>query len=351
MKYSNNYILFPYNRALERAIVNSIGLLSEELAEMATPDTKVTVADNFLHTRGNFEQHRFSSNVFENLRDALEGLLTETSITEISRDQEPLAWAEAQNNLGNVLAALGQQQRDIELYEKAIQCFNRALEVLSQKDTPLIWAATQTNLGSALQALGRQECDSTSLKQAIDAYTNALLEYSRKETPEEWAFTMHHLGATFHTYGKLLKGNRTFQKSVVAYKNALSELNADDYAFELAATHNNRGAVLHHLAESEENPERLEEAIRSYDTGLTVVMEQQLPFHLAVIIRVNKATAQNVLAELTNDVVLAEEVTDEFELIIECFPHVLQPLCLKHCEAQLSEARTLTNNLLANKAS
>ena len=229
------------------------------------------------------------------------------------------------------------------LYNQSIASFTSALEVLSQEDYPLEWAATQSNLGTAQQALGRQESDSKLLSKSIDAYTDALLEYSRKETPEEWSIVMFQLGAAFHTYGSLLKGNRNLQKSVVSYKNALAELDADLYALELAATHNNRGTVLHHLGESEENSERLEEAIRAYETALTVCMEQQLPFHLAVICRVNKATAQNVLAELTNDAVLAEEVADEFELILECFPHVLQPLCVKHCEEELSKAQSLSD--------
>ena len=217
MKFSNTYIFYPDNKALERAIANSIGMLGEELAEAATPDTKVTVADNFLYTRGNYEQHRFSSNILDSAREALE-----VSLTDEYRDQEPLAWAETQNSLGNILAALGQQQRDVELFEKAIQCFNNALEEFNQEKSPLDWAATQYNLGTAKQALGRQLDDSKLLKASIDAYTNALLEWSRKETPEEWASAMHQLGATFHTYGRLLKGNRTFQKSVVAYKNALA---------------------------------------------------------------------------------------------------------------------------------
>jgi tetratricopeptide (TPR) repeat protein len=336
MKYSNITLVYPNNRALERAIADSLGVLSEELAAAATPDTQVTVADNFLYTRGNFELHRFSSNILESLREALEAALTDEY-----REQDAAGWAATQNRLGNILAALGQQQRDVGLYEKAIQCFNHALEVCGQEDSPLDWAATQFNLGAALQALGRQESDAKLLSKSIDAYTAALLEWSRKETPEEWMLTMHQLGATFHTYGSLLKGNRTFQKSVVSYKNALAALDADNYALELTATHNNRAAVLHHLAESEENPERLEEAIKSYEKALTVSMEQQLPLHLAVICRVNKATAQNVLAELTNDVAVAEEVTDEFELIIECFPHALQPLCLKHCEEQMHKAKSL----------
>jgi tetratricopeptide (TPR) repeat protein len=336
MKLSNNYIFYPDNRALERAIANSIGMLGDESTGAAAPDNEVTVADNFLHTRGNYEQHRFSSNILEKVRKALE-----VSLTDGSRESDPLAWAEAQNRLGNILAALGQQQRDTELYEKAIQCFDNALEEISQNESPLDWAGIQYNLGTAKQALGRQLDDSKLLKASIDAYTNALLVWSRKETPEEWASAMHQLGATFHAYGRILKGNRTFQKSVVAYKNALAELDADNNAFELAATHNNCGAVLHNLGESEENPDRLEEAIRSYETALTVCMEQQLPIHLAVLCKVNRSTARSVLAELTKDAALADEVADEFEVIVECFPHALQPLCLKHCEEQMNRAKSL----------
>jgi tetratricopeptide (TPR) repeat protein len=344
MKFSNTYILYLDNRALECAIANSIGMLDEELVEPANPDNTVTVADNFLHTRGNYEQGRFSSSILESIREALEAALTDGY-----REQEPFAWAETQNRLGNILAALGQQQRDVELFEKAIQCFNNALEELNQEKSPLDWAATQYNLGTANQALGRLLEDTKLSKAAIDAYTNALLVWSREKSPEDWMVTMHQLGATFHTYGKLLKGNRTFQKSVVAYKNALAELNADEYAFELTATHNNRAAVLQHLGESEENPGRLEEAIKSYDKALLVSMEQQLPIHLAVLCRVNKSTAQTVLAELTNNVVLAEEVADEFEVIFECFPHVLQPLCLKHCEEQMNKAKSLALAMSASR--
>jgi len=346
MRFSNTYMIYPENRALERAIANSIGLLSAEMAATAVPDTQVAVADNFRFTRGNYEQHRYSSKVFESLREALEAALTDTPVTappapNINRRQEPLAWAEAQNSLGNILAAMGQQRRDAELFERAIQCFGYALEEFSQEDSPAEWAATQYNLGTANQSLGRLLDAAKPLKIAVDAYTNALLVWTRDQSPQDWMLTMHQLGATLHTHGKLLKGNRQFQKSVVAYKNALAVLDADNYALELTATHNNRAAALHHLAESEENPERIKEAINSYEKAWTVSMEQQLPIHLAVICRVNKTTAQHVLAELTSDTGLAAEVADEFEVIIECFSHALQPLCLRHCQEQMAKARSL----------
>ena len=339
MKFSNNYILYPDNRALQEAISDSRDLLTPEQSKSLFPDRSVTVADNFLYTRGNFEQQRYSTAIYESLRDALESTLSDDF-----RNKDPLAWAETQNKLGNILAALGQHQSSAELYEEAIQHFKEALKETDQVRSPSEWATTQFNLGTANQALGRLVNEKKSLKTAVDAYTKALLVWSKDETPEQWMLAMHQLGATLHTYGCLLQGNRNLQKSVVAYKNALSVLDADNYAFELAAAHNNCGAVFHNLAESEENPERLEEAIRSYEKGWKVCMEQQLPVHLAVLCRVNKTTARCVLAELTNDTALAEEVADEFEVILECFPHALQPLCAKHCEVQVNKARELAKS-------
>ncbi len=336
MNYSNPYILYPVNRNLERAIASSLVLLDEESLELATPDRSVPVADNFLFTRGNFEQHSFSTNVYEPLRNALETLLTADL-----RNQDPHTWADTQKRLGNILGAIGQQLHDAEVFQKAVECFTLALEEYSQEDSPLEWAETQANLATVLQALGRLEADAKALNKAVDAYTAALLVFTKKDTPDEWKLIMLQLGMTFHEYGKLLKGNRQFQKAVVAFKNAISELDADNYPVELAAAHNNCGVVLHNLAESEENPDRFEEAIRSYETGWKVCMEQQRPVHLSVLCRVNKATARNELAELTNDAVLADEIADDIEIIMECFPHALQPLCVKHCEAQLDQAKKL----------
>jgi len=337
MNYSKPYILYPVNRALERAIASSLGLLDEEMQQAAIPDRSAPVADNFLFTRGNFEQHTFSANVFESLRDALEA-----SLTDELRKQDALAWADIQNRLGNILGAIGQQQHDVKSFEKAIACFEHALEEFRQEDAPLKWAETQANLGTALQAMGRMEGDAKALNKAVDAYTASLLVYTKKDSPEDWKLIMLQLGATLHSHGKVLKGNRQFQKAVVAYKNAIAELDADNYPFELAAAHNNCGAVLQNLAESEENPERFEEAIRSYQTGWKVCMEQQRPVHLSVLCRVNRVTVQSMLAEQSNDKTLADEVADEFEVILECFPHALQPLCKKHCEELMNKMRHMT---------
>ncbi|HUX29109.1 MAG TPA: tetratricopeptide repeat protein [Thiobacillus sp.] len=343
MKFSNNYIFYPDNKVLERAITRAISLTSEPIAGKSDPDTRVTVPDNFTHTRGNYEQRRYGSNIFENARALLEAELAKQT-----RGQLPLDWAATQVDLGNLLAALGQRHRDEELYKKAVQSFNSALEELDQANAPVAWATAQYGLGTATQALGRQLSHPKLLKQAADAYTSALLVWTREQMPLEWATTMHQLGATLHAHGMLLKGNRTLQKSVVAYKNALAVFDADNHAMELVATHNNRGAALHHLGESEENTGRLEEAIRAYEKALLVCQEQQLPIHLAVMCRVNIATARGVLAELTKDSAIAQETADDFELIVELFQSACQPLCLKHCKEQLAHALSMVEALSGN---
>jgi len=336
MNFSNTYLIYPRNKHLERAIKSSIALLGDDMAQAARPDRSVAEADNFLYTRGLFEQHGFSTNVLAPMCDALQAMLAGQG-----GESGESARAQMQNNLGNILAALGQQRGDAALFQDAARYFNAALDAYDQDQTPLEWAETQYNLGLVNQALGRLCDDARSFKAAIDAYTGALSVWTRDVAAEDWMYAMHQLGSTFHAHGKLLKGNRTFQKSVVAYKNALTVLNADDYALELTATHNNRAVVLHHLAESEKNPARMVEAIKSYDKALTVSMEQQLPVHLSVICRVNKLTARSVLAELSNDTALAEEVADEFEVVIECFSHALQPLCLRHCEEKMNKVRSI----------
>ena len=53
------------------------------------------------------------------------------------------------------------------------------------------------------------------------------------------------------------------------------------------------------------------------------------------------------MAELTKDTALADEVADEFEIILECFPHALQPLCTKYCEEQMSKMRKMAESSAA----
>ena len=342
MKYSNNYLFYPDNKALEKALEHYKCFLTDAENDADAPVAKLPVQDIFINTRGHYEQHRYSASVYENAKKVLTDRISKTS-----KSNNLDEWVSLHNSLGNVIAAIGQQTQDESLFKQAIDTFNCVFEEVSQENSAKNWAQTQFNLGTVTQSYGRLINSKALLKTSVDAYTNVLLEWTRKNEPLDWAITMHQLGAAFHAYGKLMTGNRTFQKSVVAYKNALAELDADETPLELAATHNNRGVVLQHLAESEQNQDRMGEAIRAFETALLVCMEQQQPFHLAVICRVNKATAGTVLATMRKDASLAEEMHDEFEIILMCLEGSLQPLCKIHCEQQLALCSTMMKEFSA----
>lgn len=339
MKFSTNYIFYPDSQFLERALASAKSYLEDPSILNLEPVDDVTFRDTSAHMQGNYGQSIYSMNALPNVRDSLEN-----KIQQCSREDDSQVWGQLHNTLGNVYAALAQMINDPSLYQKAIDLFNIALESFDQTDSADDWALSHYNRATASQELGRINQDKQLLKTATDGYIDALLVWTKDDNPKEWSDTMFQLGSAFHLYGNLLTGNRTHQKAVVSFKNALTTLDADNHALELAATHNSRGAVLLNLAESEENPGRVEEAIRSYETSLTILMEQQKPFHLAVLCRVNIATARFALAQLNNDAVLAEEVADSFELIIACFDEAAEPSVLAVCEERLKLAQEFTPN-------
>lgn len=334
MKFSIIHNFFPNNIVLERALARYVQLASAQIDGQILPDQNVLKPDNFNNTRGNYEQYQYDLKLLDDARAFFSVLVTDDV-----RSDNPLGWADTHNHLGNILAALAQRDGNTALYALAEKSFNHALEEFKQDAKPYKWAATQYNLGIVYQALGRTFKKQKFFKQSVDAFTQALLEWKRQNAPEEWASSMFHLGLSLHGQGSFMKGHRTFQKAVVAYKNALAEYNADLTPLELSSTHLNRGAVLHHLGESEENAERLKEAIRSYETAQLVLLEQQQPFHLSVLCRINLSTARLVLAIMNDDAIKVEDAADEFELILACFPHALQPASVTYCEQQLAKAQ------------
>ena len=61
----------------------------------------------------------------------------------------PLRWASSQNDLGNVLLALGQRESETARLQEATTAYLEALKEWTQERAPLDWATTQNNLGVA----------------------------------------------------------------------------------------------------------------------------------------------------------------------------------------------------------
>jgi tetratricopeptide (TPR) repeat protein len=122
-------------------------------------------------------------------------------------------WVRTQNNLGAACSALPTGDRAANL-QKAIDAFQAAPRVTTEKDFPIAWATTQNNLGIAYSELPTGD-RAANLQKAIDAFQAALRVTTEKDFPADWAETQKNLG---ETYTVIPGGNRPENlKSVKAY--------------------------------------------------------------------------------------------------------------------------------------
>ena len=110
------------------------------------------------------------------------------------RDKAPLDWAATQNNLGLVLADLGNREDGTAHLTEAVAAFRAALDERPRDRVPLDWARTQHNLGLALMDLGERVAGAAHLTQAVAAYQAALEERKRDRLPVDWAITTGNQG-------------------------------------------------------------------------------------------------------------------------------------------------------------
>ncbi len=139
-----------------------------------------------------------------------------TSQQAISREKQPVPWAVATLDLGNVTAdraviggsggsgGNGGASRTLQGLDEAVALYRQALEVLSAETTPDVWAAAQMNLGSALQSRGIRsagEAGVSYLQESADRLRQALRLLDAKKDPQDWAETQNNLGLALAELG------------------------------------------------------------------------------------------------------------------------------------------------------
>ena len=80
--------------------------------------------------------------------------------------------------------------------QKAVEAYQAALRVYTEKDFPYGWAKTQTNLGNVYYGLPIGD-RAANLQKAIDAYQAALRVYTEKDFPTDWAWSQTALGTAY----------------------------------------------------------------------------------------------------------------------------------------------------------
>jgi tetratricopeptide (TPR) repeat protein len=221
-----------------------------------------------------------------------------------------------QNNLGNVLAHLGERESGTIRLEEAISTFRAALQERTRERVPLYWATTQANLGNALWALGSRESGTATLEEAVSAYTAALQEQTREQVPLVWARTQNNLGNALWTLGERKSGTALLEESVSAYRAALQERTRERVPFGWARTQNNLGAALRTLGERERMPIRLEQAASAFRAALQEWTRERVPL--------DWATTQNNLGNVLLTLGERESGTGQLEEAVLAYKAALQ---------------------------
>lgn len=133
---------------------------------------------------------------------------------------------------------------------KAVTAFERALEDLTRKDLPQDWAMTQENLGNVLATLGERlegAEGSEKLEEAVSAFKSALEVRTRKDLPQKWAMTQENLGIAFAEIAKREKGEKGIgyiNESIACYDNALSVFDKKNFPYNHRKATDNKNIAL-----------------------------------------------------------------------------------------------------------
>ncbi len=178
----------------------------------------------------------------------------------LTRETRPADWATAQMNLGNALARIGEREQGTETLEAAIEAFHLALEIRTRAAAPLDWAAANDNLGSALSSLAARTGDPDLFAEGVAAFRNTLEVRSREAAPLPWALTQRNLGLALKTYGVMTGDLGLLQEGAAAYRAALDVFTPESSPDNFAQTSAILGFALMEIAQLDPTREGLEEA-------------------------------------------------------------------------------------------
>jgi tetratricopeptide (TPR) repeat protein len=206
-----------------------------------------------------------------NLRRAME--CYEAALRVFTERDFPRAWARTQNDLGNVWSNLPTGDPDANL-RRAMECYEAALRVFTERDFPRDWAMTQNNLGIAWRDLPTGDRDAN-LRRAIECCEAALRVYTERNFPQDFAGTQNNLGAAW--WG-LPSGDRgaNLRRTMACFEAALRVYTEGDFPQYWATAQYNLGNAWSTLPSGDRDA-NLRRAIECYEAALRVRTEEDLP--------------------------------------------------------------------------
>ncbi|MGB8983685.1 MAG: hypothetical protein WCC12_17580, partial [Anaerolineales bacterium] len=197
-------------------------------------------------------------------------ILCSAALQLVSRREDPLLWAQLQDDLGNALRRCQASGGD-KKYEQAVSAHRASLEVYTRGRYPREWARAQNGLGLALMELNENRPENIEL--AIEAFRATLSVRTYTELPFEWTITQNNLANAF---GERIRGSKkeNLLAALAIYDEILSLADLQHRGTETyQAAQNNREMIDTRLrTRNEQENERIEmQKAAKADTTMRVV--------------------------------------------------------------------------------
>ncbi|MBT3989708.1 MAG: cyclic nucleotide-binding domain-containing protein [Rhodospirillaceae bacterium] len=188
----------------------------------------------------------------------------------ISKDADPIAYANVQYHLYRIRQVLGERGSDPEILQAAATGFEELLELFSYGDFPREWACLQSRIGSSLYRLDAINGETALLKNSIAAYQSSLHVFTKLDAPLKWSEVKNNLAQALQVWGDLARNTEILERAVAACQEALQVRNRLETPMLWAATQNNLGSALFLLGRLTEDSEHLEGAAESFGKALEI---------------------------------------------------------------------------------
>ena len=155
----------------EQAFQKAADAVSKKYKPEAYGDLKLRI--------GNVRQKiAFRSGNGEDFVSAMTAYRDSLSVLKPAKDADK--WADAVNGLARTMQLFSSYSTKTTLLKKAVELYERELTVLDRDEKPLLWARASNNLASALFLLSEREGDNPALlHRAVEVFSDALAVYDK----------------------------------------------------------------------------------------------------------------------------------------------------------------------------
>jgi tetratricopeptide (TPR) repeat protein len=176
-------------------------------------------------------------------------------------DAAPLDYAETQNNLGVTYLYLAHLVDNRTYYMKrAFECLQRALEHYTPDATPLQYSTVQRNMGGAYLSFAEFKDRAANLKRAVECFQRALKYCSPKTAPLSYAQQQNSLGDAYFRLARIEDRDLNLYRAVECYQRALKYFTPDAAPDEYAEMQYDLGLAYQALKDEEKARAAFQEA-------------------------------------------------------------------------------------------